>query len=77
MDARGVAVLLKARLSAFPTQEKAAWRIGVGMDHLNAVLNGRCPPGPKILKFLGLKRRFVYEYDGLPKFGLIVGDDQK
>lgn len=39
--------------------------MGLGVDHLSQVLNGRSKPGPKVLKYLGLKRVYHYEPDGL------------
>lgn len=57
--------LLRIRVKEFQSHEKAAWAMGMGVDHLSQVLNGRSAPGPKVLKWLGLKRVFHYEHVGL------------
>lgn len=64
MDARGVVEFLKIRVAEYPSHEKAAQAAGLGIDHLSQVLNGRSTPGPKVLKWLGLRRVFSYEPDG-------------
>jgi hypothetical protein len=37
-----------------------AEKIGCSRQHLDAVLNGKKRPGPVILRFLGLRRRYSY-----------------
>lgn len=67
MDANGVRELLKIRLqrAGFKTNQSAALAIGISDSHLSHVLDGKDKPGPKILRWLGLKRVFIYEHDGL------------
>lgn len=69
MDANGVRELLKVKLerAGFKTNGQAAWQIGIGVDHLSQILNGRAVPGPKVLKWMGLRRVFSYEYISLPE----------
>lgn len=67
MDANGVRELLKIRSEAFPTHAAFAAHAGIGIDHLSQVINGRAKPGPKVLKFLNLRRVFAYEHVGITK----------
>lgn len=73
VDATGVRELLKIKLerAGFKTMQQAAWRIGIGDSHLCQVMNGRANPGPKLLKWLGLKRVWYYEYVGLPELAAL------
>jgi hypothetical protein len=61
MNANDVRELLRERVKAAGSQYKLAAAIGVDYGHLNAAVNGRCAPGPKILRALGLRRVFLYE----------------
>lgn len=44
--------------------ERLAGRVGVSFQYLAKVLSRQRTPGPKVLKFLGLRRRVVYESIG-------------
>lgn len=67
MDANGVRELLKIKLAraGFKSRDSAAAAIGICEAHLSGVQSGKDKPGMKILRYLGLKRTFVYEYEGL------------
>jgi transcriptional regulator with XRE-family HTH domain len=67
MDARGVVEFLKIRLeqAGLKTNEQAAEAIGINQNHVSQILNGRSRPGPKVLKWLGLRRVFAYEHVGI------------
>lgn len=69
MDAKGVRELLRIRLkrAGFTTNIAAAKAIGISDSHLSHVLSGKDVPGPKLLRWLGIKRFFTYEFDGLPR----------
>lgn len=73
MDANGVRELLKVKLenAGFKTIKQAAWRLGMAEEHLRKQINGTMPPGRNILKWLGLRRAFVYEYVGLPELAAL------
>lgn len=64
MDANGVRELLKIRLAraGFKTQQSAAQAIGISDSHLAHVLSGKDAPGPKLLRWMKLKRSYCYEY---------------
>lgn len=64
MDANGVREFLKIKLerAGFKTIQQAAWLIGVSDSHLSHVLSGKDNPGPKLLKWLGLRRMYYYDH---------------
>ena len=66
MDADGVRKYLAIKLERFGSNVEAAKIMGISDAHLGHVLAGKDAPGPKVLKFLGLKRVYHYEFDGLP-----------
>ena len=53
--------MLHARLAGRRQADLAA-EIGCTTAHVNAVLNRKKPPGPTVLKFLGLERQRVNVY---------------
>lgn len=67
MTAEGVVELLKIRLerAGYKSIQQAAWRIGISDSHLSHVLSGKDKPGPKLLRWMGLKRVYTYEFDAL------------
>jgi transcriptional regulator with XRE-family HTH domain len=44
-------------------QAQLAEAVGVTPQNLNDVLNGRRPPGPTLLKAIGVKKSKVYELE--------------
>lgn len=66
MDADGVRKFLAIKLGRFDSNVQAAKVMGISDAHLTHILNGKDLPGPKVLKYLGLKRVYHYEFDGLP-----------
>lgn len=69
MTADGVRELLKIKMehAGFKSIKQAAWRLEMAEEHLRKQINGTMPPGRNILKWLGLRREFVYEYISLPE----------
>lgn len=64
MDERGVRELFKIKFerAGFQTQEQAAWRIGVSRQSISQFMAGTHRPGPRLLRWMGLKRCPAYEY---------------
>lgn len=73
MNATGVVELLKIKIAraGFKTTEQAAGRIGINDSQLCRVLNGKAMPGPKLLKWMGLKRVWYFEFVGLPELNAL------
>lgn len=67
MDAEGVRKFLAIKVAEFDSQIRAAAAMGVSDSHLAHVLSGKDKPGPRVLKYLGLRRIYHYEFDGLPR----------
>lgn len=44
------------------SQAEIAREIGCTRQYINNVLKGRKPPGPELLRFLGLRKRPGYEF---------------
>jgi transcriptional regulator with XRE-family HTH domain len=61
MTAQGVVELLKIRLerAGFKTNLQAALAIGISDSHLSHVLSGKDKPGPKLLRWMELKRAYT------------------
>jgi hypothetical protein len=74
MDANGVREMLKIKLDRRygGCVKKAAWDLKMAEEHLRKQINGVMPPGRNILKWLGLKRVFHYEYIGLPELAKAI-----
>lgn len=66
IDAQAVAALLRAKLQADFGGElgRAAWRLGMNEKSIQRVLDGGRLPGPRLLKYLGLRRVMRYEPSG-------------
>lgn len=64
MDADGVRELLKIKMerAGFKTEEQAAWVIGISRQSLSQVIAGTNNPGPRLLRWMGLKRVPQYAY---------------
>ena len=55
----GVAYMLEKRLIGGQTLKALAKESGISAGYLSSVIALRCEPGPKVLRFLGLKRERV------------------
>ncbi len=53
------AYLLRMRLNGL-SQAELARQIGVSRQLLNMVIKGQRSPGPKVLKFLGIRRAYEF-----------------
>ena len=49
------------RRAAGSTQSALAKQIGITRQYLSMILSGERPPGQKVLDFLGLREKTVYE----------------
>lgn len=61
ISAAEVREILKRKAQAHGSVEKAALAAHIGYGHLRDVLKGRRNPGPHVLRWLGMRRVFMYE----------------
>jgi transcriptional regulator with XRE-family HTH domain len=48
--------MLRGGVKAAGSEQELAGLVGVSYQYINMVMNGHRPPGPKVLRYLGLKR---------------------
>lgn len=56
-----VLLMLRSHISYEQSQKDLAAEIGVSQAFICGVLGGKKEPGPKVLKFLGLRRVIIYK----------------
>ena len=62
MTKEEVAALIRDRITTDYAGSiiKASWQLETSVEHLRKQMKGVMPPGRKVLKWLGLERRFYY-----------------
>ena len=60
MNLDEVREMLREKVKRYPSQAVAARISHLSREHLNAVLNGHEPPGPRVLQWLGVRKVVTY-----------------
>lgn len=64
MEQAQVIALLRQRAKEVGGQNELARLIGIDKGQFSKILHGQLPPGPAVLKYLGLHPKRVYERTG-------------